>query len=71
MYLPFSNQVTGQALLMGLPYKYYTFTGTWNNLPNFTTLTPVSTGVMPNIALTPRTQNDNFAFLWEEILIFL
>ncbi len=62
---PFSNQVTGQALLMGLPYKYYTFTGTWNNLPNFTTLTPVSTGVMPNIALTPRTQNDNFAFLWE------
>jgi len=62
---PFSNQVTGQALLMGLPYKYYTFTGTWNNLPNFTTLTPVTTGVMPNVALTPRTQNDNFAFLWE------
>ncbi|TXJ28327.1 MAG: T9SS type A sorting domain-containing protein [Chitinophagaceae bacterium] len=62
---PFSNQVTGQALLKGLTYKYYTFTGTWNNLPNFTTLTPVATGVMPTVALTPRTQDDNFAFLWE------
>ncbi len=60
-----SNQVTGQALLTGLPYKYYTFTGTWNNLPNFATIVPRSTGVMPNVALTPRTQNDNFAFLWE------
>lgn len=62
---PHSNQVTAQAILAGLPYKYYTFTGTWNNLPNFTTLTPTSVGVMPNIALTPRSQNDNFAFLWE------
>lgn len=60
-----SNQVTGQAVSSGLAYKYYTFTGTWNNLPNFGTLAPVSTGVMPNVALTPRTQNDNFAFLWE------
>lgn len=62
---PFSNQVTGQALANGLNYKYYTFTGTWNSLPNFNTLTPDATGIMPNIALTPRTQNDNFAFLWE------
>lgn len=62
---PFSNQVTGQPLLNGLPYKYYTFAGTWNNLPDFTTLTPDATGIMPNVALTPRTQNDNFAFLWE------
>src|SRR6218665_526467 len=62
---PFSNQITGQALLMGLNYKYYTFTGTWNNLPNFGNLTPVATGTMPTIALTPRTQDDNFAFLWE------
>jgi fibronectin type 3 domain-containing protein len=60
-----SNQVTGRAIFAGLPYKYYTFTGTWNNLPNFATVAAVSTGVMPNVALTPRTQNDNFAFLWE------
>lgn len=66
---PFSNQVTGQPVLSGLPYKYYTFTGTWNNLPNFTTLTPAATGVMPNVALTPRTQDDNFAFLWEGYIL--
>jgi predicted esterase len=62
---PFSNQATAQTTLKGLNYKYYTFTGTWNNLPDFATLTPVVTGTMPNVAITPRTQNDNFAFLWE------
>ena len=62
---PASNQVTGQALLSGLNYKYYTFVGTWNNLPDFNTLTPSVTGSMPNVAITPRTQEDNFAFLWE------
>ncbi len=66
---PSSNQVTASAVLAGLPYKYYTFNGTWNNLPDFTTLTPYSTGIMPNIALTPRTQNDNFSFLWEGYII--
>ena len=63
---PFSNQVTGQPILKGLPYKYYTFTGRVEcDLPDFTTLTPAATGVMPNVALTPRYTNDNFAFLWE------
>jgi len=62
---PFSNQVTGSALLNGLNYKYYTFTGTWNNLPNFTTLTPLYTGSSANVDITPRNQEDNFAFLWE------
>ncbi len=62
---PASNQVTGQPLFRGLNYKHYTFTGTWNNLPNFNTLTPVATGIMPAVALTPRVQDDNFAFLWE------
>ncbi len=62
---PASNQLTASAGLNGLYYKYYTFVGTWNNLPDFTTLTPVATGIMPNVALTPRTQNDNFSFLWE------
>ncbi len=62
---PYSNQVTAQPYQSGLSYKHYTFTGTWNNLPDFNTLSPVATGMMPNIALTPRVQNDNFAFLWE------
>ncbi|MFT3846783.1 MAG: fibronectin type III domain-containing protein [Lacibacter sp.] len=60
-----SNQVTGQALATGLPYTYYTFTGSWTVLPNYRTLVPVTRSVMANIAITPRTQNDNFAFLWE------
>jgi predicted esterase len=62
---PFSNQVTAQTILRGLNYKYYTFTGTWNNLPNFTTLTPLGSGITPNVILDQRTQEDNFAFLWE------
>jgi fibronectin type 3 domain-containing protein/predicted esterase len=62
---PASNQVSGQAILSGINYKYFTFTGTWNNLPNFALLTPISSGIMPSISLTPRTQDENFAFLWE------
>lgn len=62
---PASNQVTGQAILTGLMFKQYVFTGTWNNLADFTTLSPVVVGTMPNVAITPRTQDDNFAFLWE------
>ncbi|MEJ7913480.1 MAG: PA14 domain-containing protein, partial [Chitinophagaceae bacterium] len=58
-----SNQVTGQAVLKGIKYKYYT--GVFNALPDFNALMPQASGFMPNIALTPRTQNDNFAFLWE------
>ncbi len=65
---PFSNQVTGQPILVGLNYKHYTFTGTWNQLPDFSTLSPVVTGVMPNVAITPRVQDENFAFLWEGYL---
>lgn len=60
-----SNQVTGQPLATGLPYTYYTFTGNWTVLPDFRTLVPVTRSVMSNVAITPRTQNDNFAFLWE------
>jgi large repetitive protein len=66
---PASNQVTAQPLLAGLPYKQYTFTGTWNSLQNFANLIPVAAGVMPAVAITPRTQNDNFAFLWEGQII--
>ncbi|MCB9044504.1 MAG: fibronectin type III domain-containing protein, partial [Chitinophagales bacterium] len=65
---PFSNQVTGQPISNGLNYKYYTYTGTWDQLPDFNTLVPDATGVVPNITLENRTQNDNFAYLWEGLI---
>ncbi len=44
----------------GLNYSYYH--GSWSTIPAFTSLTPVSSGVVLNFDLTPRTQNDNFGF---------
>ena len=60
----YSNQVT-IIPSFGLNYKYYTYTGSWSSMPNFALKTPVNTGKMQNIYLVPRTQDDNFAFLWE------
>jgi large repetitive protein len=70
---PFSNQVAVKPSF-GLNYKYYTYTGSLGLLPDFNnlpasqpgaTITLRTTSKMQNVALTPRTQNDNFAFLWE------
>ncbi|GAC1418121.1 MAG: hypothetical protein NVSMB67_05330 [Flavisolibacter sp.] len=61
----FSNQVTGQAILNGLNYKYYTFTGTWSTLADLNAISPLSTGVVANISTQPTTQPNNFAFLYE------
>ena len=60
-----SNQVIGYTHRQGLNYKYYN--GSFSNLPNFNTLTPVKTGVMDTVNTGPgiRTQDDNFAFLWD------
>ncbi|MBW7891626.1 MAG: fibronectin type III domain-containing protein, partial [Chitinophagaceae bacterium] len=58
-----SNQVTTQALNKGLNFKHYI--GTWDNLPDFDLLTPISTGVVPNVTLANTTQAENYAFLWE------
>ena len=44
----------------GLDYKYYQ--GTWNVIPNFSNLVPVTQGTVTNFDLTPRLQNDNFGF---------
>jgi hypothetical protein len=44
----------------GLDYAYYH--GTWDNLPNFDALTPVQTGVLSNVSLSPATQGDLFGF---------
>lgn len=58
-----SNQVTTQALAKGLNYKHYI--GTWDNLPDFNTLTPILTGEVPNVIISNTTQAENYAFLWE------
>ncbi|WP_158559120.1 fibronectin type III domain-containing protein [Deminuibacter soli] len=59
---PFSNQAAIGAGYNGLNYSYYN--GAWNNLPDFKTLTPVATGVTPNVTLNNRLDETNFAFLW-------
>ena len=47
--------------LPGIQYSYYT--GTWSTLPNFDTLTPVSTGVLNNISFSPAgSRTTNLAF---------
>lgn len=61
-----SNQVNSATVLTGLNYSYYH--GTWTNLPNFSSLTPISTGTVTNFSLTPRTQNDNFGFVFTGFL---
>ncbi len=48
-----------------LTYKYYE--GAWSSLPDFSTLTPVRTGISatPDISVRPAGHDDNFAFLWQ------
>ena len=58
-----SNQVTAQPLAKGLTFKHYT--DSWDNLPDFNLLTPISTGVVPNVTLANASQAENYAFLWE------
>ncbi len=58
-----SNQVTAQPLAKGLSFKHYT--GTWDNLPNFNLLSPILSGVVPNVSLANASQSENYGFLWE------
>ncbi len=44
----------------GVEYSYYE--GNWNNLPDFSTLTPVTRGALPNFSILPALQQDYFAF---------
>ncbi|SIN81788.1 fibronectin type III domain-containing protein [Chitinophaga niabensis] len=61
---PASNQASGYATLKGLKYKLYQ--GDWNNLPNFATLTPVKTGIQPQVDITTiGAPEDYFGVLWE------
>ncbi len=53
----------GSSFGSGLKYSYYE--GTWNNLPDFTTLTPVKTGYINNVSLSPANRTTNYAFKFE------
>ena len=44
----------------GLDYEYYE--GTWNNLPDFGSLTSAQAGTVANIDLGPRNRDDDFGF---------
>ena len=46
----------------GLEYSYYE--GTWNQLPNFNSLTPVKEGVIGNFDLSVRNINSNFGLVF-------
>ena len=58
-----SGTVPPASSANGLTYNYYE--GAWASLPDFSNLKPVKTGNSSNIDLTPRNNNDNFAFMWQ------
>ena len=47
----------------GLKYAYYI--GTWNNLPDFNTLTPVKTGTLTNMSLSVANASTYYAIKYE------
>ncbi|HUU82083.1 MAG TPA: glycoside hydrolase family 38 C-terminal domain-containing protein [Phycisphaerae bacterium] len=51
---------TPPAVAPGLEYRYYE--GEWLALPDFDTLAPVGSGVVPGFELTPRSQDEQFGF---------
>lgn len=60
-----SSQITAEPILGGLKYNYYTTNNAWSVLPDFSTLTPVKTGVSSNTDITVTTQSTNYGFLWQ------
>lgn len=61
-----SQQVVAATAFTGLNYAFYL--GNWSNLPNFSSLTPASTGIVSNFSLTPKTQNDQFGFVYTGVI---
>lgn len=41
---------------------YYYYEGEWDNLPDFSTLTPLDSGVVDSFSIAPRGRDDRFAF---------
>ena len=62
---PFSNMVIGVAVASGINYKFYDKTWGGSNLPDFTTLEPITSGIVPNFDITVRTKDTNYGFLFE------
>ena len=60
-----AGTVTITAGANGLKYKYYE--GRWSLLPDFNTLTPVTTGAAANVDITvrPSAVTLNYGFVWE------
>lgn len=46
-------------------YAYYEFDGSWDKLPDFSKLTPKTTGSCAGIELSARERNERFAFVFE------
>ncbi|MEJ7739406.1 MAG: PA14 domain-containing protein [Chitinophagaceae bacterium] len=49
----------------GLKFRYFTYSGTWYHMPNLHALTPAASGIVANVNLNNRTQNDRFAYIWD------
>ena len=45
----------------GINYSYYEGTG-WTAIPDFSTLTPVKSGVLTTIDISPKNRDDDYAF---------
>ncbi|MBS1738502.1 MAG: fibronectin type III domain-containing protein [Bacteroidetes bacterium] len=54
------------ADLSGVNYNYYE--GSWSNLPNFNSLTPLTTGNISNYSLSPRQHDVNYAFKYSSVI---
>lgn len=52
----------------GNPVYYEYYEGEWSQLPDFSTLTPIKTGMIPNFNLSQSNSSDNFAFLYESLI---
>ena len=66
---PASNQVSGEPLIAGMTYSYFTLTGTTTTLPNYTTSRATSTGTLTNISLSPAgTKTTEFGLLFNGFL---
>ncbi|HEY8401749.1 MAG TPA: Ig-like domain-containing protein, partial [Cytophagaceae bacterium] len=59
---PLRNPDNPANTVSGIEYSY--FEGSWNNLPSFTTLTPLKTGYETNFSLAQRNRNDDFGFMF-------
>lgn len=57
---PFVWDVYPAGSAPGVSYEYYE--GDWNNLPDFSALTPVATGTSDGFDITQRNRNDYFGF---------